>query len=333
MRIFAIQNYNSASFGNNPEAHNLVQKYVSEEMKKQDTFEKISAKVYNNFENDILNKIKNAEKFSNPYNKAKMLNHFAQSAYKADDIERAGVILGAFFEVINQDFGLFENKKDELLNKQENFDLLGDYFYTSNNLKGKFFVMQNINQLGKKEFLPIAESVCGCDDDVVAPNDKRTIYEARQLINKHYDLNVLKPFIKEDNAHKYAVLKIISKWGLENSLDLANALENDISIEIVSLAKNVQNKLCNLQDDYETEFETEPPRKIKPFKDSIPNYKLRELIKNNSYDNELIKMLGNIGSGNQDLEFIKSIPADNEKIERIKTEAYLKILLRKEMKA
>ena len=155
------------------------------EERKQERINSLSYVIYDKFTKSYNQKIKDIEKFKHPYNKALMLQKLAQSYRTEGDVERAGIILAKSFNILNNNLGYWEDDKKKLIENPDNFKILKDFFYCSNNTKAKYFVMKSINDLNNPKFLPIAEDICEQDTDVTTSNSTRTIIEAKKLINKH----------------------------------------------------------------------------------------------------------------------------------------------------
>lgn len=362
MKISAISN--NLTFTNNIDEFNQNSSKVTAYTKnilqnKEPLFiKKISNNVYDTFTKTTNDKIKNIEKFSVPFNKSKILQETAKSMYNAEKYEDAGIILGTSFNILSKDLGAWENDKKNLLNDETNIQILKAFYSTSNNIKAKCNVMKSINELNNPLFLPIAEAVCNCDDDIITPNDKKTIYQAREFLNKHYDLNILKDFIDQDNDYKIGVLKVVSKWGTAKNIDMIKNLENDKNLQIATLAQKTIKKLRNIDKYSDIDIEINSPDVLKvnqDFQSSLDEYinknsglkdlkysassknilSLRKAIKivedKDKRDNLKI-LLANISDKDYDLSVLeRTIFLEGEK-RREFIEAYLKMYVRSKRK-
>lgn len=352
-------------FTNNLEEMNggksLVTAYANNIINRQETvlINNISENVYDTFKRTTDEKVKNIEKFSVPLNKAKVLKDIALSMYNTEKYEDAGIILGEVFDILNKNLGAWENDKNNLLKDESNIQILKTFFNTSNNIKAKYNVMKSINELNNPIFLPIAEAVCNCDDEITTPNDKKTIFQAREFLNKHYDLNLLENFINRSNIYKISVLNVLSKWGTQANIDLAQKLTNDKNLQISSLAQKTIIKLknANTYNDFDFEDNSTTPFTINSdFKSALNEYlnndtglrdlkytasnknikDLRTAIKNvNDEDkkNHLKSVLASVSDKDFDLSLVGENNNTNPvQMPRYLIESYLKMYIRNKRK-
>lgn len=364
MKISPISH--SLSFTNNLEDMNgnksIVTTYANKIIRYQEPLliNNISNNVYDTFTRINDEKVKNIEKFSIPFNKAKILKDIAKSMYNAEKYEDAGIILGESFNILKGNLGVWENDKQNLLKDESNVQILKTFYNTSNNIKAKYNVMKNINDLNNPIFLPIAESICNCDDEIVAPNDKKTIFQAREFLNKYYDLNLLEKFINKDDNYKIGVLKVLSKWGTQVNIDLAKKLENDRNLQVSSLAKKTVIKLKNADKytDFDLENDSNTPFTInqnfqyvlndylngdyscfRDIKYSASNKNIKALrtaienVKDNDKKNNLKFVLANVSDKDLDLLLVEKTDDTNYiEMPRYLIEAYLKMYVRNKRK-
>ncbi len=366
MKIYAINN--SYSFKGNDTSQDLgkvnglksdIAKFASYTLaaNRIAVSNRLSSDIYDSFTKTVNEKIDNIEKFSLPYNKAKMLQEVAISAYEAKDYEKAGVILGKSMEVLADNLGFWEKDKQLLLNDSHNQAILKDFFYSSSNCQAKYQVMKSLNKLNSPKFLNIAQAVCNYDDDLVSPNDKKTIVEAREYLAKNYNLDILKQFIDKNDNYKIVVLRILSKWGTKKDVELAKTLIDDKNIQVSSLAEKTVSKLRHFDDISECEiedYEEDAQRNVqtRDFDRYCSNYLERgeniELLKfsaaeeditkirqninsisDNEKKNQLKLILANVSDREIDLELLKPVDdAKNTKETRTMLEAYLKLYVK-----
>ena len=256
MKILAINNNHSINFkqsspktiniGGITGVENKVDEFVKTEFesKKENKIKLLTDSIYSKFTQHYDNAINGIEKFNKPYQKAYMLQKLAHSYRKEGDVEKAGIILATSFNLLKNDLGYWEDDKKQLINDSVNMNILKDFFYCSNNNSAKYFVMKSINDLNNPKFLPIAEDICEKDTDITTPNSTRTIREAKKFINKHYNLDVLKPYTNKNDFYKIAVIKLVDKWGLENN---ANVIENLCKDEDLTISALAQNAIDNIK--------------------------------------------------------------------------------------
>ena len=325
------------------------------EERKQDRINSLSSVIYDKFTKTYNQKIKDIEKFKHPYNKALMLQKLAQSYRNEGDVERAGIILAKSFNILNSNLGYWEDDKKKLIENPNNFKILKDFFYCSNNTKAKYFVMKSINDLNNPEFLPIAEDICEQDTDVTTSNSTRTIIEAKKFINKHYNLNILRQYTDKNDFYKIAVINLVNKWGLENNANIISKLCNDENLQISALAKNAidnikrnPNPLPQSEEDIKPKSEYELPIKygfnlrdaiiskedLKALKFYKNEFRLKDIITEINESNDMsrtiqfIKILGQRGYLASHAKVVEPNETDINPITKRKTEAYLKIQVR-----
>lgn len=325
------------------------------EERKQDRINSLSSVIYDKFTKSYNQKIKDIEKFKHPYNKALMLQKLAQSYRTEGDVERAGIILAKSFNVLNNDLGYWEDEKKKLIENPDNFKILKDFFYCSNNTKAKYFVMKSINDLNNPKFLPIAEDICEQDTDVTTSNSTRTIIEAKKFINKHYNLNILRKYTDKNDFYKIAVINLVNKWGLENNANIISQLCNDENLQISALAKNAidnikrnPNPIPQSEEDIKPKSEYELPIKygfnlkdiiiskedLKALKFYKNEFRLKDIITEINESNDMsrtiqfIKILGQRGYLSSHAKVVEPKETDINPITKRKTEAYLKIQVR-----
>lgn len=364
MKIFPISH--GLSFTSNLEEMNgnksMVTMYANNIIRNQEPLliNNISNNVYDTFTRINNEKIKNIEKFSIPFNKAKMLKNIAQLMYNAEKYEDAGIILGESFKILKDNLGVWENDKQNLLSDKTNLQILKTFYNTSNNIKAKYNVIKNIKDLNNPIFLPIAEAICNCDDEIVTPNDKQTIFQAREILRKYYDLNLLEKFINKDDNYKIGVLKVLSKWGTQANIDLAKKLETDKNLQIASLAKKTVIKLrdANKYTDLNIDNTSNNPFTInqnfqyvlneylkgnysclRDIKYSASNQNIKALrtaienAKDDDKKNNLKFVLANVSDKDFDLSLVeKTDNINNIQMQRYLIEAYLKMYVRNKRK-
>ena len=175
-------------------------------------------------------------------------------SYKPFDINKAAVVLATAISQV-------ESKNQFTVNNTD-LTLLSKFFYSSNDYEAKFFVMSMLNKNGAREFLPIAESVLECDENIATINDKKTNYQARLLLNKHYNLDKLKTLLESDDVYKMGALSVLSKWGLERHSKLVEPLVKDPNFKVADKAKSVISKLQNLQTQVKVPVSKEKDRNL-----------------------------------------------------------------------
>ena len=175
-------------------------------------------------------------------------------SYKPFDINKAAVVLATAISQV-------ESKNQFTVNNTD-LTLLSKFFYSSNDYEAKFFVMSMLNKNGAGEFLPIAENILECDENIATINNKKTNYQARLLLNKHYNLDKLKALLESDDVYKIGALNVLSKWGLERHIKLVEPLVNDPDFRIADKAKSVLLKLQNLQKQVKVPISKEKDRNL-----------------------------------------------------------------------
>lgn len=347
MRIFAIGN-NNISFKQNPKntfslglltgVESSTDVFVSNEFNKnqKEKADKLSSMVYDRFSKNYDNKIENIEKFANPYNKALTLNNLAHSYYQSGEIEKAGVVLASSFNSIDFQQLYKDEDIDSLIKRENNKNILEDFFYVSNNKKAKYFVVKALNRINSPQFLPIAEDICECNSLITSVNDKKTIYQAREFINKNYDLDLLSSYKEENDNYKNAVLNIVSKWGLEKHKKIAETLSDDGNIYIRAKAKDISSKLSFINQDFSEGKEvTDEKRVLAHNKTKLKTAELIEKAQLNESNNaylDFIKLIGQQGFMIKHAQFVKPDEKSFSQAETIKAEAFLKIMLRGKLK-
>lgn len=326
------QNY-SVSLGSIIGVEKSVDTFVSNEFNKtkNNKINKISSTVFERFAQNWDKNVEDIEKFQNPYNKALILNNLAHSYHQNGEIEKAGIILAASLNELNKDLGFWEEDKKKLIEKEENITLLKDFFYYSNNITAKHFVMKSLNELNNPKFLPIAEDICECDDDITSINDNKTIYEAREFLNKNYNLNNLKAFFNLGDNYKSAALNIISKWGLEKHIPIAEKLQEDLNIGVKAKADSVVSKLERLKSTSENilvEDDKSSERKKRS------KFELKDALKDVNdchVERRRFKLIKTIGlKGKYIKHAIEVMPKNDEENQenKLRAEAVLKISLK-----
>ena len=315
-----------------------VDQFVKEkfEERKQNTINNLSTLTYDRFTKTYNQKIDDVEKFNKPYQKALILQKLAHSYYENKNIEKAAIVLTQSLNTVDKNQKYLDKEIKNLIEAKINRNILEDFFYCSNNIKAKYFVMKSLNNLNEPYYLPIAEAVCNCDSEKVTLNDNKTIYEAKQFLNKHYNLDLIASYIENDSNTKIGALNLLSKWGLEKHQKIAKKLFEDEDDYVNKKAKNVFSCLKNTQNYNELDFETEPDRELLPQRTPKSRTALMELIKANEDNTSVIKYikeLGNIVTLPKEALTIK--PKDSEeysKPDEIKAEAFLKIIVRGNIK-
>lgn len=188
-----------------------------------------------------------------PANRITLFTNLAHS-YEPFDINKAAVVLATAI--------LQANSKNQFTVNNSDLTLLSKFFYSSNDYEAKFFVMSMLNKNGAREFLPIAESVLECDENIATINDKKTNYQARLLLNKHYNLDKLKTLLESDDVYKTGALSVLSKWGLERHSKLVEPLVKDPNFKVADKAKSVISKLQNLQTQVKVPVSKEKDRNL-----------------------------------------------------------------------
>lgn len=365
MRIFAINSNNNfkgyeagIDLGTSNGLKSEIAKFTSYNLAQNRiaVTNRLSSDVYDSFTRNFNEKIGNIEKFSLPYNKAHILKEVAVNAYNTKDYDNAGVVLGKSFEMLSGNLGIWEKDKQILLKDPLNQKILKDFFYSSVNYKAKYQVMKSLNTLNSKRFLNIAQAVCNYDDDIVSPNDKKTIVEAREYLAKNYDLKLLEPFIDKNDNYKIAVLRILSKWGTKKDVELAQKLIDDKNIQVADFAEKTISKLRNLEkpEYVDDDFDDDIPRtvKLQDFYRYLSNYidkgedlellkisvaeehlaTIRQTINSISdveKKNQLKLILANISDRDIDLEILKLVDdSKNDKETRMMLESYLKLYVK-----
>lgn len=100
-------------------------------------------------------------------------------SYKPFDINKAAVVLATAISQV-------ESKNQFTVNNTD-LTLLSKFFYSSNDYEAKFFAMSVLNKNGAKEFLPIAENILECDENIATINDKKTNYQASGMRTLLFD--------------------------------------------------------------------------------------------------------------------------------------------------
>ena len=100
-------------------------------------------------------------------------------SYKPFDINKAAVVLATAISQV-------ESKNQFTVNNTD-LTLLSKFFYSSNDYEAKFFAMSMLNKNGAKEFLPIAENILECDENIATINDKKTNYQASGMRTLLFD--------------------------------------------------------------------------------------------------------------------------------------------------
>ena len=336
---------------------NKVDEFVKNkfENEKKTKSQTLSSLVYDKFTRSYDSAISKIEKFKNPYNKALILNKLAQSYRNNDDVERAGIILAKSFNILKNNLGYWEDDKKKLVENPANFKILKDFFYCSNNNNAKYFVMKSINDLNNPKFLPIAEDICEQDTDITTLNSTKTIREAKKLINKYYNLGILRQYTDKNDFYKIAVINLVNKWGLENNANIIFKLCNDENLQISALAKNAidnikrnPNPIPQSEEDMQPKGEYELPVKygfnlkdviiskenLKTLKFFKNEYRLKDIITEINESNDItrtiqfIKILGQRGYLSSHAKVVEPNETDLNALTKRKTEAYLKIQVR-----
>ena len=307
------------------------------EERKQDRINSLSSVIYDKFTKSYNQKIKDIEKFKHPYNKALMLKSVADSYHKGGDVEKAGVILAQAFNALDKKEPYRQNEIKSFIESKENKKILEDFFYCSNNIKAKYFVMRSLNKLDNPYYLPIAEAVCDCDSQRVAPNDKKTIYEAKQFLNRYYDLNMIYSYIDENDNYKIGALNLLSKWGLEKHQKLPQKLFDDENEYVDAKARQTESNLKSASKFIDIEDDNFEPNRLLPEKNEMPDrIKLLKYIEENKdkdVDINSIKQLGQVGITIRDAQAVRpEKDKQYSRYEAAKAEAFLKIVLRGNIK-
>lgn len=346
MRILAINNNNHINFrqstlntinigkitGVKPQIDEFVKTEFDE--KKENKLQHLTNSVYEKFTQHYDKAINNIEKFKHPYNKAYILNELAHSYYKNGNIEKSAIILAQAFNDLDKNAPYRQDDIKKLVESDVNKNILQDFFYCSNNTKANFFVMQSLNKLDNKFYLPIAEAICDCDEDRVTVNDRKTINEARMFLNRYYNLALLNSYTNDNDNYKVAILEILSKWGIENHYKIAEKLTNDENEYIQSKAIKTVSKLKNISkqisgyDDFFEENRVLPQNK--PVFDKFAILKRLDEKENVSIDD--IKKLGQRGFSIREAKALISNNHEYSKINAAKAEAFLKIMIRGNLK-
>ena len=239
---------------------NIQRKDVPEYIKKRtgelsyqrtkDRTDALSAAVFDEFRKSVSIK---TPIYTLPTNRITLFTNLAHS-YEPFDINKAAVILAT---AISQ-----AASKNQFTVNNSDLTLLGKFFYSSNDYEAKFFVMSMLNKNGAKEFLPIAENILECDENIATLNDKKTNYQARLLLNKHYNLDKLKALLESDDVYKIGALNVLSKWGLERHIKLVEPLVNDPNFKVADKVKSVISKLQNLQKQVKVPISKEKDRNL-----------------------------------------------------------------------
>ena len=307
------------------------------EIEKQTKLQLLSSAVYDRFTKSYNAKINQIEKFKHPYNKANMLKSVANSYHQGGDVEKAGVILAQAFNALDKEEPYRQNEIKSFIESKENKKILEDFFYCSNNIKAKYFVMKSLNKLDNPYYLPIAEAVCDCDSQRVAPNDKKTIYEAKLFLNRYYDLNMIYSYIDENDNYKIGALNLLSKWGLEKHQKLPQKLFDDENEYVYAKARQTESNLKRASNFIDIEDDNFEPNRLLPEKNEMPDrIKLLKYIEENKdrdVDINSIKQLGQVGITIRDAQAVRP-EKDNtySRYEAAKAEAFLKIVVRGNIK-
>ena len=212
--------------------------------------DKLSETVFDDFRKSVSIK---TPIYTLPANRITLFTNLAHS-YEPFDINKAAVVLATAISQV-------ESKNQFTVNNTD-LTLLSKFFYSSNDYEAKFFVMSMLNKNGAREFLPIAESVLECDVNIATINDKKTNYQARLLLNKHYNLDKLKTLLESDDVYKMGALSVLSKWGLERHSKLVEPLVKDPNFKVADKAKSVISKLQNLQTQVKVPVSKEKDRNL-----------------------------------------------------------------------
>lgn len=316
MKILSLQNAPTfKSYIQREELPEYIKKRTGELAYKRtkNSTDLLSAAAFDEFRKSVSTKL---SIYTLPANRITIFTNLAYS-YEPFDINKAAVVLAT---AISQ-----ANSRSQLSVKNSDLTLLNKFFYSSNDYEAKFFVMSMLNKNGAKEFLPIAESILECDESVATLNDKKTNYQARLLLNKHYDLGKLKVLLESDDAYKIGALNVISKWGLERHAKLVEPLLEDPNFKVVDKAKSVISKLQNLQKQVRVPISKEKDRN---FPDNTGKFDLitqKSAIKYAGLplNNEQISALGRFGHLSSHANLLKnSINSPKS------AEAYAKIYVR-----
>ena len=239
---------------------NIQRKDVPEYIKKRtgelsyqrakDRTSALSAAVFDDFRKSVSIK---TPIYTLPANRITLFTNLAHS-YEPFDINKAAVVLATAISQV-------ESKNQFTVNNTD-LTLLSKFFYSSNDYEAKFFVMSMLNKNGAGEFLPIAENILECDENIATINNKKTNYQARLLLNKHYNLDKLKALLESDDVYKIGALNVLSKWGLERHIKLVEPLVNDPDFRIADKAKSVLLKLQNLQKQVKVPISKEKDRNL-----------------------------------------------------------------------
>ena len=239
---------------------NIQRKDVPEYIKKRtnelsyqrakDRTSALSAAVFDDFRKSVSIK---TPIYTLPANRITLFTNLAHS-YEPFDINKAAVVLATAISQV-------ESKNQFTVNNTD-LTLLSKFFYSSNDYEAKFFVMSMLNKNGAREFLPIAENILECDENIATINNKKTNYQARLLLNKHYNLDKLKALLESDDVYKIGALNVLSKWGLERHIKLVEPLVNDPDFRIADKAKSVLLKLQNLQKQVKVPISKEKDRNL-----------------------------------------------------------------------
>lgn len=303
------------------------------EKNKQNRINILSSIIYDKFAQNYNQKINDIEKFKQPYNKALVLQKLAQSYRKEGEVEKAGILLAQSFNLLKTNEPYRQESIKKIIESKENKSILEDFFYCSNNIKAKYFVMKSLNKLDNPYYLSIAESICDCDTEKVTPNDKKTIYEARLLLNRYYNLDQLSSYLNENINYKIAVLNLLSKWGIEKHQEIPQKLFNDENEYVEIKAQQTKNILKNISKFYDLDEETIEPNRQLPKNnnalDKISLLKIIEANKNNKIDIDIVKQLGQLGFTIKDAQSIMPKNKNNySKNNTEQIEAFLKIMIR-----
>ncbi len=349
MKISELKNYSyKLNFKQSPVAVNIgaitgidnkVDEFVKHrfEKEKQTKLQLLSSAVYDRFTKSCNAKINEIEKFKQPYNKANMLKSVASSYYQGGDVEKAGVILAQAFNALDKEEPYRQNEIKSFIESKENKKILEDFFYCSNNIKAKYFVMKSLNKLDNPYYLPIAEAVCDCDSQRVAPNDKKTIYEAKLFLNRYYDLNMIYSYIDENDNYKIGALNLLSKWGLEKHQKLPQKLFDDENEYVYAKARQTESNLKRASNFIDIEDDNFEPNRLLPEKNEMPDrIKLLKYIEENKdrdVDINSIKQLGQVGITIREAQAVRpQKDKQYSRYEAAKAEAFLKIVLRGNIK-
>lgn len=349
MKISELKNYSyKFNFKQSPATINIgaitgidnkVDEFVKHrfEKEKQTKLQLLSSAVYDRFTKSYNARINEIEKFKHPYNKANMLKSVADSYHKGGDAEKAGVILAQAFDVLDKKEPYRQNEIKSFIESKENKKILEDFFYCSNNIKAKYFVMKSLNKLDNPYYLPIAEAVCDCDSQRVAPNDKKTIYEAKQFLNRYYDLNMIYSYIDENDNYKIGALNLLSKWGLEKHQKLPQKLFDDENEYVDAKARQTESNLKRASRFIDIEDDNFEPNRLLPEKNEMPDrIKLLKYIEENKdrdVDINSIKQLGQVGITIRDAQAVRpEKDKQYSRYEAAKAEAFLKIVVRGNIK-